>query len=180
MRFRPLLVVLCIVLLVGATAAEAAEEPVDAVTPLLGLSFMVWVLVSVLLAANHPSISTTALVCWFLLFFPVSVVLFEGNVEVYLCIWYAYIALGFGKLLLMKRWIEPETRRFLLEWKGLTFLAVTLLAVVAKADAVGCVSGLGRLLHGFTAPEFVYLSGIVSCAVFTVAFFAYYLVTKHS
>ena len=126
MRLHLRLGVVCVVVLGSAAVAEAGQEPINTVTPVVALSFMIWILISALLAANHPSISTTALVCWFLLFFPVSLVLFNGNIEVYLFIWYAYIAVSFVKVLLMKRWIEPERRRFLLEWKGVTFLAVTL------------------------------------------------------
>ena len=180
MRLHLRLGVVCVVVLGSAAVAEAGQEPINTVIPVVALSFMIWILISALLAANHPSISTTALVCWFLLFFPVSLVLFNGNIEVYLFIWYAYIAVSFVKVLLMKRWIEPERRRFLLEWKGVTFLAVTLLALTAKLNALTVVSGLGELLHGFTSPEFIHVFGVVSCAVFGVTFFAYYWATKPS
>lgn len=180
MRLRERIVGVGVLVLASAASTEAAQGSVDTVAPVVGLCFLVWILVSALLSAKHPSISPLGLVCWFLLFFPVSIIVFDGNIEMYLLIWYAYIATSLLKTWLMKGWLAPSTRRFLLEWKGFTLLAVTLVTVIAKADLFPCMSGLGRCLHGFTAPEFIYAFGVVSCAVFAVAFLAYYLVTKHS
>jgi len=167
-------------LLVAGGIAEAAGPASSAVTPLVGFSFMAWLIVSAVLSANHPCISTVSLVYWFLLFFPVSLLLFNGNVEAYLLIWYAYIAISFCVVLLTKHRFSLKERRFLLEWKGITLLAVTFVGILARTETIGCVSRFGEYLHVFTTPDFVYLFGVVSCAVVAFTFLAYYVAMRHS
>ncbi|NOZ24161.1 MAG: hypothetical protein GXP25_24055 [Planctomycetes bacterium] len=168
-----------LVLLAGAVA-EAGEPTGSVAPPLIGLCFIAWLFISAMLSANHPSISTVALVYWFLLFFPVSLLLFDGNIEVYLAIWYAYIAISFCVVLVLKHRFRPKARRFLLKWKGITLVAVTLLTILAETNAVDCVSRFGGYLHGFTTPDFVYLFGVVSCAVVALTFLAYYVAMRRS
>ncbi|MEW6357566.1 MAG: hypothetical protein AB1696_14640 [Planctomycetota bacterium] len=167
-------------LALGGVAEVGGFGGGSVVTPLVAFGFLLWLLISAILSANHPSISTVSLIYWFLLFFPVSLILFNGNIEAYLLIWYAYIAISFGVTLIMKHRFRPEARRFLLEWKGVTLLAVTLLAILAETNAVGCVSRFGEYLHGFTAPDFVYRFGVVSCAVVALALLGYYVALRRS